>query len=408
MLLFVVLFLLQTVSCVPLFSSLVPGTGSEKQPPIYVINLARSAGRWEKMAAQLRQHGLSGRRVEAVDGRSLSNNDLRRVSTPLATHLLPRGVIGCFLSHVLFWELVVERGHECAIVLEDDCELQPDFASAVAETVRELPTNWDICLLGALGCAHPQGKHGILNELCAIYMGGTRRCQQISERVFVPRKPAGTHAYLISRRGAAKLLSLLTKATYHIDFVAWHSGLGLNLYAANPFVAYQDISAASTLVMAQVELESKSKPQRWGRRAASNASAPTQHAQSSSLLSRLAAKTEVGGGTRQTWAHVFAEPLLQLPHGPLITIGRHQVTVSLALLASAALLMQPSGSVWHRAGRTLLGTTVSAVVLVWLTVRYLVHQAIAAAVSDSRARARRPVAKTFSAAERAQAAVHAV
>eukprot|EP00965_Chrysotila_dentata_P160778 5309267-Pleurochrysis_carterae.AAC.1 len=96
------------------------------------------------MAAQLRQHGLSGRRVEAVDGRSLSNNDLRRVSTPLATHLLPRGVIGCFLSHVLFWELVVERGHECAIVLEDDCELQPDFASAVAETVRELPTNWDI------------------------------------------------------------------------------------------------------------------------------------------------------------------------------------------------------------------------------------------------------------------------
>ena len=153
--------------------------------------------------------------------------------------MLPRGVIGCFLSHRNFWKKVVDERHECAIVLEDDCELEPGFAETVDAALAELPQTWDVCLLGALGCAHPRGRHGGLNPMIGWYAGGTRRTRRLSESLFVPHKPAGTHAYLISSRGAAKLLRQLARATYHVDFVAWHPALGTELYSVHPFAAYQ-------------------------------------------------------------------------------------------------------------------------------------------------------------------------
>ena len=51
-------------------------------------------------------------------------------------------------------------------MLEDDAYLEPGFAENCEARLRELTEavpDWDVCLLGAMGCAHPEGKHGCFN-----------------------------------------------------------------------------------------------------------------------------------------------------------------------------------------------------------------------------------------------------
>ena len=92
------------------------------------------------------KHGLVVNRMPAVDGRALSRDELLQESTKIAAYLQPRGnihslfthsytthslfthslthssiivgVIGCYLSHKRFWQMVVDNKYESAIVFE--------------------------------------------------------------------------------------------------------------------------------------------------------------------------------------------------------------------------------------------------------------------------------------------------
>ena len=88
-----------------------------KIPPIFVLNLERAPQRWEKAVEEMRRHGLEVNRLEAVDGKKLSIQELSSNSTKMAQYLIPRGVVGCYLSHRKFWQMVVDRGLPSAIGL---------------------------------------------------------------------------------------------------------------------------------------------------------------------------------------------------------------------------------------------------------------------------------------------------
>ena len=105
--------------------------------------------------------------------------------------------------------------------------------------------DWDVLLVGALGCVNPSGRYG-LNRINAFIGGGGRAARRVSPRVTVPRRPFGTHAYVLSKRGAAKLLRRASLATYHIDAVCW--GIGdLRLFCCAPMLAHQAFQGPSTI-----------------------------------------------------------------------------------------------------------------------------------------------------------------
>ena len=70
----------------------------------------------------------------------------------------------------------------------------------------ETRDQWDVLLLGALGCVNPSRSYG-LNRINAFVSGGGREPRQVTEHIHVPRRPFGTHAYVLSKRGAAALLA---------------------------------------------------------------------------------------------------------------------------------------------------------------------------------------------------------
>lgn len=125
-------------------------------PPIFIINLDRAKSRWEKVSTTMRNAGLADEqftRLSAVDGRTLSLEELQNQSTKLAMFLQPRGVIGCYLSHRKFWQYVVDQRLQRAIVLEDDISLVGGFKVKLMESMRKIDPEdaFDVLFLGAIG-----------------------------------------------------------------------------------------------------------------------------------------------------------------------------------------------------------------------------------------------------------------
>jgi GR25 family glycosyltransferase involved in LPS biosynthesis len=94
----------------------------------------------------------------------LSSEELILNSTKIANFLIPRGVIGCYLSHRKFWQLVVDKNLPSAIVFEDDVHLANNFKGNLLEYLNVVENekkknsvlDYDVLLLGAIGRVHPE------------------------------------------------------------------------------------------------------------------------------------------------------------------------------------------------------------------------------------------------------------
>jgi len=227
---------------------------------IHVINLDVETERWETVVSGLIAKGVPEKqivRVSAVNGRNLTDAELRANTTSIARMVCTPGIIGCFLSHRKVWEETSKGPEPYRLVLEDDVIVAGSFPEKVAEIVREIDEacpetrhgNWDVIFLGALGCVHPDGRHG-LNRIAAFFAGGGRRPRRTLEgapHCHFPRRPLGAHAYLLSKRGADKLLEGCWRASGHVDVVAWGMP-DLTVVSAHPMLAHQNNTGSPSTI----------------------------------------------------------------------------------------------------------------------------------------------------------------
>ena len=304
-------------------------------PPIFVLNMDRSSQRWENAVLEMKHAGLEVSRLPAVDGRDLSEEELLKESTKMATFFQPKGVIGCYLSHRKFWQMVVDQNLESAIVFEDDVELVEGFKEELTNNLEMLAAeaeieeeeedhtaggSFDVILLGAIGRVHPQGNDPLGSWFFSTYIGGKREFKTVSDTRYTPRRPAGTHAYMVSNKGARKLLRLCTKASYHVDLDAWRQK-ELELTMFSPMLAYQTFEHTSLTDM-------KTKRARPVRKVMATKTFQNfrQWAGPADPL------------TRQPWSHILAEPLIQLgPGGPVLTVERHLYVVGVGIYMSMSM-----------------------------------------------------------------------
>ncbi len=87
----------------------------------YVINLARARERRAHMVKQCSDLGIEIVRIEAVDGRGLSDAEVRAVCPgPGRTHQMSAVEVACFLSHRAAWAAIAAGDDSHGAVLEDD------------------------------------------------------------------------------------------------------------------------------------------------------------------------------------------------------------------------------------------------------------------------------------------------
>lgn len=191
---------------------------------IFVINLERSPQRLATMNEQLTHYNLNYERFPAVDGYAFEGKYKKRTSrfhVQVLDHEkqykyrydprknrtgLSLGELGNYFSHFEVLRLIVKRGLKSALIFEDDAKLSDDFDKRLKSLMYHAPENWDIiylhCFAESFGCKPDRFKQ--TEDLRFSILKG-KNCT------------AGNAAYIVSDKGAQKLLQGMNPASDSTD-----------------------------------------------------------------------------------------------------------------------------------------------------------------------------------------------
>lgn len=220
--------------------------------PTFVINLDIQPDRMHSMHRQLTQAHITYERFPAVKGSEVVSNTR---AFPVSKHCLQfctPGMLGCAASHLNVWRLVCERGLELALVCEDDMVITDpvDFKQNLRRLVDAAPPDWDIILVGCFGstCDPPEKSETLWHVMQRLSWRGQSHMEDINDLLFRPHYFSGTHCYLVSLQGAAKLSNTVTMSG-HVDH-DMNNVVGLNIYAARQNLAVQASGGDSNIATA--------------------------------------------------------------------------------------------------------------------------------------------------------------
>ena len=169
--------------------------------PIYIINLESRPDRKLRMENELTKHQLRGHFIKAVNGKDVDINkqtyDQQDYFRKMRT-----GEIGCYLSHLKCWDLILQSGKPYGMVLEDDTVFIDNFKEIFINAMNDIKDlEWDYIAIGR-NC-----NKKIFDEDC---QSGKR----INDIMFYPNFIGyATFAYVIKTEAIEKLL----KTTYPIS-----------------------------------------------------------------------------------------------------------------------------------------------------------------------------------------------
>ena len=122
--------------------------------PTYLINLAVNTERFRNSESQFASLGIQFERINAVDGRSLSDQEIKNVYDAKANKHRARkplvaSEIGCYLSHIEVWKKIAKGNCKGGFIFEDDFQASDDLGTLM-ELLSQDAENWDIVKLFSL------------------------------------------------------------------------------------------------------------------------------------------------------------------------------------------------------------------------------------------------------------------
>jgi glycosyl transferase family 25 len=178
---------------------------------IYLINLNRATGRLAAMKKKFDDLGLAFERIEATDGRALSEDQKRAFAAarPRPNGWLP-GAIGCFRSHYQAWTAIAEGDEDFGVVFEDDVHISAALP-ALLDGVGTYMESFDVLRLEAT-------KHRVLlANARTLHVAGINLVEVRSETW-------GAGAYVLPKRSAQLLLAEPTTRHSPVDFFLFDKG----------------------------------------------------------------------------------------------------------------------------------------------------------------------------------------
>ena len=218
-------------------------------PPVFVINLEKSADRRANMTAQLTPLHIDYTFFKATNGHAL-DIDTMPIYDKMRRRLyfgrgLTKGEIGCLLSHKAVYQHMVDNNIDRAIIFEDDVSIEPNFPQLIHEIIAA-PVQWDLIRFLAYD-----------------------KVQKIGRDVFVlPTKPhtlaripttsGGAYGYLLTQHAARTLLHHLQKTELPVDMLhgyVWRTGLETFILRPSPVAA--DLYNESTIGLSRYDKTSQ-------------------------------------------------------------------------------------------------------------------------------------------------------
>lgn len=207
---------------------------------VFVINLARSTERRQRMQQQLDELGVPFAFFEAVDGRAgvhplLQKYDEKKRMRRKGHPLMP-GEVACYASHYALWQWCLEHD-EPILVIEDDVRLNAHLTTLMPQ-LPALLSRYPYLRLARLF----NGKRLLVDAL------GDKRviCKYLD-------KPRGTQCYALAPAAAARFLAYSERFFLPVDDFMdqeWRHGVPA-LGIEPPIVEHEHFSS---------EIEDRAKP----------------------------------------------------------------------------------------------------------------------------------------------------
>lgn len=212
--------------------------------PIYVINLATSSARRERISARLNELKIPFEIFPAVDGRTHPHplfaryNDKKRQR--YRRKKLAGGELGCFASHYLLWQKCLEL-NQPLVVMEDDVNVSDLMSGAIAEAEKLIGSLRYIRLAGTSLHRRPYKVIGKVGHF---------------ELIDHIRGPSGTLCYVISPSAAKDLIAHADEWFLAVDdYMDRYWGHGVDCFSLMPFVVTVADSGGSDIIRANKEKE---------------------------------------------------------------------------------------------------------------------------------------------------------
>lgn len=220
---------------------------------VYVINLARDKERWNKVSQECARVGIIPKRVEAIYGKDLTEQQVKEVTTKSCFENCTRSMIGCWLSHLSVWRKMVSQGIQQALILEDDSSFVDDLGPKLAVVEQELSSlddTPDLIFVGhTMSC---EGGDCTFFARMARFFATVSRTNggeytKVTEHLFRPSYIYGCIGYVVTLQGARKLIDLLPLADGHVDMEISRKIGSLDVLGVTPqLVISRSTSSSST------------------------------------------------------------------------------------------------------------------------------------------------------------------
>jgi GR25 family glycosyltransferase involved in LPS biosynthesis len=204
----------------------------------YVISLDYPSNLLRELSEK---HGLNPILFPGIRGSSCSPELIQKHFSPMYQVFGPKSAIGCALSHLYIWKTFLKTDKKYAIIFEDDIILngvQPKLSDSIDHYLSHTPEDFDILYLGCFGS---ENSPNFFTRIMSLF-GISSEEVDINYYIKKPNVALASHAYVVSREGANKLISELDGKIYnHIDFCIqelYSKGL-INKYVTKPRLIYQ-------------------------------------------------------------------------------------------------------------------------------------------------------------------------
>ena len=199
----------------------------------FIINLDGDKERYEFCSNQFLKNKCPINRFNAINGSEITDKEYDQfcIGRPLFNKNKGKNGMACHLSQEALFNKIIEENLDCAAVFEDDIWLSPTIAHLLNDT-KWLPEDFDIIRLEA-------GTNRILlsSDFSLVF---DRKLYRLLSNAW------GAAGYIISRKGAKKILSFPKSVRKSNDWDLYASDLGsiiskqLIKYQVHPAVCIQD------------------------------------------------------------------------------------------------------------------------------------------------------------------------
>ena len=203
----------------------------------YIISLNEPYDLLDKV----KKYNLKPILSKGISGKNLTNEEIRLNTKNKVSELFcPKSVLGCALAHLKVWNTFLESNKDFCIIFEDDVVFENNFEEELQNALKNAPKNFDMLFLGCIGC---DKKYSFIYKLTLLFKNSKKKeYKKINKYINKPHFAVGLNAYIISKKGAEKLIKNIKENIYdHIDVMIYnlYTEEKINIYSLNRRIAYQ-------------------------------------------------------------------------------------------------------------------------------------------------------------------------